>query len=466
MPVDLLIATSTDSSSPAVGPLSYQQERCWKLSNVAGDIIPPLAFRLTGALDRDALVSALRMLTLRQSVLRTICLDDGPAPVQKVLREPAVDFEVLDVSHLDASRRDVETARLIRLEAARPFDLHHAPLLRARLVRLDEREHVLFFIVHHIIGDLWSMKILWRELAQLWRSAGNIAESGLEPLPLQYVDFAHRQRQWFSGAVLSKHAAYLKQWMEDVPEFTLPETEFRQDTTRRGEVVSLEITAELAQRLRASSRDFRVTPFMLLLAAFNIFLQRYTGADRFLLGAMIANRPTSDVEQLMGVFSTSLALRTDLSGPRTAAEVIAQTRDVFLDAYANQYLPPWQLAQLTGRQLESGRLRPRIAFTLQTAPSKPAEIPGLTATEFAASGATLFEGERGAVAAFDQAWEVWETGDALRLTVVYRTCFSRAAVAGMLEGYVDVLESIARRAGLSTGPRSTSRADGQQSGLE
>jgi len=434
--------SSSANPSPTTGPLSFQQERCWKVLDAAYDVIPPLAFRIKGALNEKHLATALRALTRRQGVLRTTFDDVGGAVIQTVSPEAEVDFEVVDLSHLDKSEWDYECARLIRLEANRPFLLNHAPLMRVRLVRLRDDEHTLFFIVHHIIGDLWSMKILWRELAHLWTAAAETDNPDLDPLPMQYIDFASWQRKWFAGNVLQTHLAYLQKWARNVPDSTLPNVQLQEDKTRRGDVVCIELSAEVTEKVRQISRELRVTVFMMLLASFHIFLRRYTGADRFLVAAMVANRSSTEVESLIGVFATSLAMRMELPSKATLHDVAVHTREALLDAYANQYMPLWQLSQMTGQDLDPVRLRPRISFTLQSAPLKSHEIPGMTITEFASTGAAIFDGESGAVAPFDQSWEVWEMGPKFRVAVVYRRCFKRPAVEEMLKSFVDVLESI------------------------
>jgi hypothetical protein len=439
--VKVMLLNSSSSSSLPVGPLSFQQQRCWNLPHIGNDIIPPMAFRITGRLDPTLVATAVSAITERQSILRTRFDHGLHGPIQTVLPDNAVDFDIVDLSTRPEAERDGETTRLIQREAARPFVLNRPPLVRVRLVRLHAEQHVLFFIVHHIVGDLWSMKLLWAEFTRLYMANGDARRAELKPLQTQYIDYAGWQRKWFDGEVLRLHLTYLREWARDVPDFRISITQPSEDSVRRGEVVSIELSSEASSRIRQVSRQCKATVFMLLLAHFYLFLKRYTGLPRLLVAAMIANRPSTELEPLMGVFSTSLALRLDLSTTSTIEDLIAQTRDVCLDAYANQYLPLWQLSELTGQNLDSRLLRPRIAFTLETAPVKPREIDGLQVTEFACSGATIFQNGTGAVAAFDQAWEVWERASRYTITIIYRPLFSRSAVEDMLKCFVGLIES-------------------------
>lgn len=428
------------STNAAAAPLSYQQERVWRLPNCEEDIIPPLALRLTGRVDPDLLARAFTDLTRRQAVFRTR-IEAGGAPRQITSAQPEINFGTINLAGLPPEDRDRATAEIIRRESAVAFLLDRAPLMRARLVHLSDDEHVLFFIVHHIIGDLWAMKILWKELALMYSAGARGSSFEMPELPVQYTDYAISQRDWFTEHLLCRGLDYLQQWSRkavELPPFNLPVS--GPAATRRGGVIACSLPPGIASQIRLASREYGVTVFMMLLGLFQMFLRQYTRTPRFLVAAMIANRPSTELESLVGVFSTSLALLMDAPAETGLCEIMAQTRDVCLDALANQSLPMWQFSELAGQNIDSALLRPRISFTMQTAPPKAAVIPGVDAAAFAINGAGIFEGDSRAIAAFEQAWEIWEAGDTYRILVIYRQCFERRSIEDMMQSFVNTIE--------------------------
>ncbi len=323
-------------------PLSFAQERLWFLDrlepgsnayNVSGNL------RLHGPLDLGVLTASLDGLVARHEALRTVFAagEDGPvqvvAPALRVLLPP-VDLQALP-------DRVAEARRLGREEFGRPFDLAAGPLLRATLLRLEPEEHILLLTLHHIVTDGWSMRIFLRELTGLYDALSQGRPSPLPELPIQYADFAAWQRAWLSGEVLSSQLAWWRERMADAPAaLELPVDHPRAPLqSRRAGHVSFRLSEEVSERLPALARERGATVFMVLLAAFQILLQRHTGQEDIVVGTPIANRNRVELEGLIGFFANSLALRSDLSGDPVFAELLGRVRETALGAFGHQDLP-------------------------------------------------------------------------------------------------------------------------------
>ena len=193
---------------------SFAQQRLWFLSQIEPDntaYIIPVGLRLQGELNVTALRQSLNEICKRHEALRTIFKEINGFPWQVILPPTDTELPTVDLTELPADRREREAQRLITEEAQRPFDLSQGPLIRAKLLRLGEQEHVLILTMHHIISDGWSMAILTRELTVLYEAFSNDEPSPIPELPIQYADFTVWQRQWLQGEVLEKQLSYWKQ---------------------------------------------------------------------------------------------------------------------------------------------------------------------------------------------------------------------------------------------------------------
>jgi amino acid adenylation domain-containing protein len=326
-------------------PLSFAQQRLWVLEQLApGGFAHNLAaaVRLRGELGAAALGLAIAEIARRHEALRTVFPAVDGEPRQEILAPAAGRrLPLADLAALPADRREREAARLAGDDALRPFDLVRGPLLRATLVRLGEREHALLLAMHHLVTDGWSLGIFTRELGELYRAFAAGSPSPLGELPLQYADFAVWQRQWLQGEALAEQLRYFRGALAGAP----PLLELPADRSRpavqshRGGRRWLTLPGELTARLAAESRRLDATPFMFLLAAFAVLLQRYSGEEDLVVGTPIANRRRREVEELIGFFANTLALRVDAAGDPTFAELVRRVRQAALGAYAHQDLP-------------------------------------------------------------------------------------------------------------------------------
>jgi amino acid adenylation domain-containing protein len=313
-------------------PLSFAQEPLWFLDQlVPGNPFfnMPSAYRLAGPLDVEALRRAFDEIVERHDVLRTTFPAPGGRPFQRVAPPAPVPLEVEDVGS------EEEAQRLAAEEAALPFDLERGPVLRARLLRLGSEDHVLLVTVHHIVADGWSTGVLLRELTALY------AGGTLPALPVQYADYARWQRQWLEGEVLEAHLRFWQAHLAGAPPaLELPADRPRPDLpSYRGGMERFDIPAGVSARLRVLGRSLGATLQMTLLAAYKVLLARWTGSGDIVVGVTAAGRGRAELEDLVGLFVNTLALRTDLAGDPPFDVVVRCVRQTVLDAFAHQEAP-------------------------------------------------------------------------------------------------------------------------------
>ncbi len=364
-------------------PLSFAQQRLWFLAQLEPDgwfYNLPFALRLKGALNVSALEESFRELIQRHETLRTTFAIVEGQPVQVIAPEPRFSLPMEDLAMLSPAERDAAATRLTLEEAQRPFDLAKDPPVRGRLVRMDADEQLLLVTLHHIAADAWSLTVLVRELTALYAARHAGQPSPLLPLPIQYADFAQWQRQWLQGPALEAQLAYWRGRLgHQLPVLALPTDHPRPPVqTYRGARCACPLPAGLSEGLLALSRAQDVTMFMLLLAAFQVLLSRYTGQTDIVVGTDVANRTREETEGLIGFFVNLLVLRTDLSGDPAFTELVGRVREVALGAYAHQDLPFHKLVETLKPARDASR-NPlaQVLFVLQNAPTASIEVPGL-----------------------------------------------------------------------------------------
>jgi amino acid adenylation domain-containing protein len=364
-------------------PASYAQERLWFLEQLVPGSpahILSWALRLEGELDEAALRRALAAIVGRHESLRTTFAVVDGRPVQIVSDDVRECLPLVDLGPWPSGERESRLRELIR-EGERAFDLAAGPLLRACLVRLTRTEHVLLLAMHHVASDAWSMGVLLRELAILYRAFKEGRPSPLPDLPVQYADFAEWQREWLQGERLDRQLRYWKERLDGIP----PRLELATDRSRaaspgprEGAAHYFQLSPPAARGVQDLARRAAATPFMVLLAAFQALLQRYTGDDRFVVGTPIANRNHSETEGLIGFFVNLLPLPADLSNDPTFLELLSRVRDEALGAYAHQDLPFEKLVHELApqRHLDETPLF-QVLFALQNASASSLELSGL-----------------------------------------------------------------------------------------
>ncbi|MEA2691483.1 MAG: hypothetical protein QOJ16_870, partial [Acidobacteriota bacterium] len=328
-------------------PLSFGQERLWffdQLEPGSAAYNIPFAVRLRGHLRPAALAASLAEIVRRHEALRTtFAAAAGRArQVRQMIAPPApLPLPTIDLGSLPEAERRSEAERLILAEALRPFDLARGPLLRAGLLRLADREHAALFTMHHIVSDGWSMGVLVRELGALYGAALAGRPSPLPELPIQYAEFARRQRHHLDATATAREVAWWRERLAGVP----PVLELPADRPRpalpspRSGFLPLSLPAEPRAALGELSRSSGATLFMTLLASFAALLSRLSGQEVLAVGSPIANRTRLETEGLIGYFVNTLVLPAGLSGEPSFRELLGRIRETTLGAYAHQELP-------------------------------------------------------------------------------------------------------------------------------
>lgn len=418
-------------------PLTFAQERLWFLDqlapgsaayNIAG------AVRLRGWLHVETLEKSLNVIVQRHEALRT-CVEvvDGQ-PFQKIAPQLWLPLQKIDLSALSESDREAEVKYRASEEARRPFDLYKAPLMRATLLLLTGEEHVLLMTMHHIVSDGWSLGIFIQELSLLYSASVEEKPISLPALPIQYGDFACWQRQ----SHLNDHLTYWKKQLAGSPSILeLPTSKPRPAVqTQAGARQTIELPALLTRSLGRLSQNEGTTLFMVLLAALQLLLYRYTGETDILVGTPVANRSHLETEKLIGLFMNTLVLRTRLSGNPTVSELLARVREVALEAYAHQELSFEQLIEALEleRDLSHSPLF-QVMFMLQNAQTQQLQLSGLSISPLDVNSAT---------AKFDITIELWEKPEGLYGYLEYNTdLFEKETITRMIQHYYRILEGMA-----------------------
>ena len=422
-------------------PMSFAQQRLWFLDQFQPGspfYNIPSAIRLTGRLNAEALGRALNEIVARHEALRTTFRAVRGEPMQIIAPRLTLDAPLVDLQPLPQAEREAEALRLAQAEARQPFDLSRGPLLRARLIRLGEADHLALITMHHIISDGWSMGVFVRELGILYDAFNRgEAASPLPDLPIQYADYAEWQREWLQGEVLERHFAYWQERLGDAPPvLELPTDRPRPPVqTANGASLDTKLPRALADRLNELSRREGATLFMTLLAAFKVLLYRYTGLADICVGTPIANRTRAELEGLIGIFINTLVLRTDLSREPTFRELLRRVREIALGAYAHQDLPFEMLVDRLqpDRDMSHSTLF-QVMFILQNAGVRAQQVPGLALQVVDADAGT---------ATFDLTLNITEQTDGLSTSVEYNTdLFDRSTIERLLGHYHTLLEAI------------------------
>jgi amino acid adenylation domain-containing protein len=418
-------------------PLSFAQQRMWLLYQFESDqslYNIPIAIRFTGMLQAVVLTRAVNEILRRHESLRTSFRAHRGTPFQVINPHEDIELPFRDLSGHAPEEREAQVTLRIKEQMRTPFDLSCAPLLRGELLHLSSDENVLVLVLHHITVDGWSLGIFSKELTALYEAFAASQKPLLPELPVQYADYAIWQRQWLQSGVEERQFEYWKKQLAQMSEpLELPIARLRPVTQSHcGAEYDLDFPLELLNSLRVLSRKEGVTLFMIMVAAFQVLLYRYTRQTDIVLGTPIAGRSMREIEDLIGFFVNTLVLRVDLSGNPSFAGLLKRVREVTLAAYANQDIPFERLVEklLPERDLSRSPLF-QIMFALQNAP----------AAEWLLSGLTLKQQrvELG-VEKFDLTVTLTEHGQGLRVTFDYNTeLFEENAIREMADHYRTLL---------------------------
>ncbi|HEX2094416.1 MAG TPA: condensation domain-containing protein, partial [Longimicrobiaceae bacterium] len=448
--VEALLQSKTGVATPPIVPaprdggplpLSFAQQRLWFLDRLepgSPTYNLPRALRLCGRLHARVLERALGEIVRRHEALRTVFAEVGGEPVQLVRPAVAAPLPVVDLSAASEEAQEATARRLFQEEARRPFDLERGPLLRTRLLRLSPEEHVLFLSMHHIVSDGWSMGVFFREVEALYDAFARGEPSPLPELEVQYADYAVWQRQWLGGEALERRLAWWRERLAGARAVLEVPTDHprRAAPGYRGARVARTLHREVTERLRGLAREEGATLYMVLLAALDLLLARWSGAEDVVVGSPIANRNRRETEGLIGFFVNTLALRAGLAGDPTFRELLRRVREAALDAYQHQDLPFEKLVEELGveRSLSHTPLF-QVMFQMVDAAGVPRLADGIEAEHLPVGTPPV---------KFDLTVSVRETAEGLGIGFLYREeLWDASTLERIVDAYALLLESAA-----------------------
>jgi amino acid adenylation domain-containing protein len=426
------------SSNQQIAPLSSAQQSLWLIDRIEGQsrhYHMPMALAIEGPLQPQALQQACCQLIERQQILRTVYrTDEAEQPWQLVQTH-----FIFKLAETDGSAWPAPAAALAELSqqhANEPFDLATDLMLKARLVRLAATQHVLLLNLHHIAADGWSLRILMQELGQFYQAAVAGESIQLQPLPLQYLDYANWQQQQLQGAAWQRLQSYWLTQLQDLPlvhqlplDYPRPEV-----TDFTGQQLTLLAPPALLQQLQQLARQQQVTLFMLLETAFCVLLQRWSGNQEQVLGTTSANREQAQVGGLIGYFVNTLVLRHQVEPALAFTQLLQQHKQVILDAFAHQQMPFERLVEKLQPQRQNFNPLFQIMFSLDTLEQ--------ASQTFAQTRLQLLPDQQ-PLAKFDLSLSTAESQAGLQMRWDYASrLFAAASVQQMAQSYLQLLQSI------------------------
>ncbi|MEO1067928.1 MAG: condensation domain-containing protein, partial [Cyanobacteria bacterium J06638_6] len=420
-------------------PLSFAQQRLWFIEQLqpgSAVYVIPAVLRLEGPLQVEALHRSVNAIAQRHATLRTCFTTDAGQPHQQIKARLDLPLPIFDLSQ--ATENEVQAQ--IQAQIATPFDLSQAPLLRCRLLKLDTHTHLLVVAIHHIIADYWSLRVLMAEIAALYTADVHQQPLPLPELPIQYTDYATWQRQQLGSSneadQLSRLEQQLSYWTQQLSApsslLDLP-TDYPRPAvqTFRGARQSFALSPALATALKSLAQKHQATLFMLLLAAFQALLYRYTQQTDIWVGSTVTNRDRPETQNLIGLFVNNLVFRGQVSGNMPFHQLLHQVRETALDAYAHQDVPFEAIvdALQVDRHLSHNALF-QVMFILHNTPTQTLTLPDLRIIALEPAATT---------ARFDLSLDMYETSDGLTSVVEYNTDLFKPSTIQRLVGYFHIL---------------------------
>ena len=375
-------------------PLSYSQQRLWFIEqlepgNTAYNL--PVALEISGHLKSDLLSQSFEEIISRHEILRTAFCSKGGVAHQIIndVMPWSIPFE--DISYIPGIAKTSAIQGMATAELSRPFNFEEGVLLRAKLLRLSKstvggkdensvknEKHVLLITAHHIVADGWSMGVFVNELSAIYQSLCTHTSSGLKKPSIQYKDYAVWQRKVLDDAALENQVVYWREKLANVSVLELPADRVRlPERSGLGADVHLTVSEDLTQKLKSLAKKQGVTLFMVLLSSFKVLMHRYSGSDDICVGSPIANRTRAQLDNLIGFFVNTLALRTTVTGDLSFNQLLSAVRHTTLEAYSHQHVPFERLVdELVGKRDMSYTPLFQVMFTMQNSPLNLAGLKG------------------------------------------------------------------------------------------
>lgn len=433
-----VVAALPQDADCFVMPASVSQRRFWVLEELMPGN-PALhmraCVRLRGSLSLSALKKSFQVVVDRHEILRTTFKNVNGEVVQIIASSREVSFPITSIEDVSEPERERYLEELIRIEVSAAFELARGPLIRARLFCLGPEEHVLVITTHHILCDGWSQGVIQRDLWAVYEDLTAAREPSLEPLAIQYGDFAYWQHEWLNSEGARGEIEYWKkQLAAPLPVLNFPtDRSPRNRPATKGAMETLLFSEDLVRSLKKLSQSFDVTMFTVMLAAYGALLCRYSGQEELLVGSPVANR-SLEAEPLIGPFAGLVELRLNLPAQLTLREALTRVRDVTLDALSHADLPFEALLEHLEVRSQQGR-NPlsQFYFFYQAAFLQPRQLNGLNVVPMRDIPlGTFFELQMG----------VLERSEGVRAQLEYNPdLFDAGTVQNILKDYAAVLDA-------------------------
>ncbi|HTC92439.1 MAG TPA: condensation domain-containing protein, partial [Terriglobales bacterium] len=426
----------------STAPVPWVQRGLWFIEQHKPGISPyniAAAYRLSGELKMNVLERALGEIIRRHEALRTSFSLAGGEPVQVIAPPQAFVLPVADLRAIPVEARGSEALALATEEARLPFDLSRGPLMRTVLYQTDEQEFLLLIVLHHIIVDGLSMTVLFREMSVLYTAFLAGAASPLTDPPLQYGDYAAWQLELLKGAGQQDQLEFWKKQLAVRPAFLELPTDFSRPAvqTFRGSRRTRKIDADLARKLESLCKEKEVSLFMLLLAAFQALLHRYSGQSCVIVGSPITGRTRTELEGIIGLFANMLPCRADFSGEPAFTDLLQQVREFTLNAFSNADVPFQKLVEELKVERDLSRTPIfQAIFGLHKAGLEGPGFPGIVSRRVEIESFTakfdlnmeILEENQALTCVLEYSTSLWEPGTAERMVVHYENLL-RAVVS-------------------------------------
>ncbi|MEP6547794.1 MAG: condensation domain-containing protein [Gammaproteobacteria bacterium] len=324
-------------------PCSVAQERFWLLDRLdpgSSSYNVAVRWRLEGRVLIDVLEASWLKIIERHEILRSVFFEVDSAPVQRVLPRIAFRVNEIDLGALSPDLQKAEGDRIGVIEARAPFDLSAGPMLRVTLLRHSLTESILLVTTHQIVSDGWSIGIMAREMGVIYEASCKNVEPPLEPLAIQYADYAQWQLEWLRVRGTEAETTYWTRQLAGIKPFkVIPDHPKPAMPTTNGAIVSRVLSRDLTDRAQALSADRGATLFAAALGALCATLARFTNQTEIVLGTQVSDRDQVELEPMVGQFVNSLILRNQLDGDPRFVEIVDRVRDTTAQALEHRHIP-------------------------------------------------------------------------------------------------------------------------------
>ena len=418
-------------------PLSFAQERLWFIDRLQGSVQynMPWVFRLKGKLNPRALEASFREIVRRHEVLRSVIVDHGGVGYQVV--KPVDKWKMKQISVLELMGSGTDMQEYITTEMQHRYDLSKEMILRVHLIKVSANEHVLMVMLHHIAFDGWSVAVLVKEFTELYQSFLTQRPARLPSMALQYADFAMWQRSYLDGEILDQKLSYWKQKLADVAPLDLPKDFPRLPyQSVRGSSIAGRLDKQLHQQLLALSHREGTTLFMTMLAVYKVLLFRYSGQEDICVGTPVAGRQQQELENMIGFFVNTVALRSEVAGDVPFTALLQQVKTTTLEAYAHQEAPFEKIVEVLGLERDMSRSAIfQVQFAMQNTPEH---------AELDMGGVLLSTEDTAAISTrFDVIMNVSEQEDGMAVSISYCTdMFKQVTIERLFEHYTNLLRAV------------------------